>query len=412
MEETARRKEAVRRCLAGEKVNVIYRELKTSRKWFYKWYNRYRAGAADWHQDQSKAPKRQPAKIDEEVERLVLKVRQQLEQTKYAQIGASAVARHIRKLGGVPPPAWAINRILKRNGKIRPKEKGQKNKSNVAYTWFTDPFYPGAVHQSDLIGPRYLKGDGRFYCLATIDRFSHSACCVPMRAKDDDSIVQALITTWRQMGVPEHQQFDNELSFQGSNRYPHSLGKVQKLCLAAGVQPVFIPAGEPWRNGMIERFNGTFDRSFFRAERFADFEHFKERLTDFITFHNNEHIYSTNHGKTPNQVLNEQNIKAEKLADDFQFDEQQTLPYESYIHFIRFIRSDLKLRIRRESFPMPKEAMYQYVKATIYTERHLLNVFVGDIPIAQFDYPLLNFNQEDPAQVLASLRRYLAKLRV
>jgi len=413
MDQSTCRQEAIRRYLMGESVTALCREFNVSRKWFYKWYNRYQTGASNWYQDQLKAPKHQPHKIDNEVEQLVLKVRDQLEQTKYAQIGATAIAWHIRKLGGTPPPVWSINRILKRNGKIQPKKKRQKNKSNVAYTWFTEPSYPGHIYQTDLIGPRYLKGDGRFYCLSTIDRFSHLAYCVPMRSKDDDSIIQALITTWRYIGVPDYQQFDNELSFLGSNRYPHSLGKVLKLCLAAGIQPIFIPTGEPWRNGMVEHFNRTFENSFYRVERFASFEHLKERLIDFIIFHNENHVYSANYGKTPNQIIKEHDIKIEKLADDFQFSEHQTLPYDSYIHFIRFIRSDLKLYIRGESFIMPKEAMYQYVKATIHTKWHLLNVFIDDTRmIARFDYPLLNFNQENPELVIWSLKQHMKKLNM
>jgi transposase InsO family protein len=412
MDQATRRQEAVRRYLEGDSVTVICRDLKTSRKWFYKWYNRYQTGATDWYHDQSKAPKHQPQQIDQEVERLIVKVREQLEQTKFAQIGATAIAWHIRKLGGTPPPIWAINRILKRNDKIRSKKKERRQKSNVSYTWFTDTAYPGHIFQTDIIGPRFLKGGGRFYCLSTIDRFSHLAWCEPMRSKDDNSIVQALINTWHHIGVPDYQQFDNELSFQGSNRYPHTFGKVLKLCLAVGIQPVFIPAGEPWRNGMIERFNGTFDTCFFRTEHFANFDHFKERLGDFIAFHNDEHMYSTNHGKTPNQIVNEHEIKTVCLEHSFQFSENQTLPYDSCIHFIRFIRSDLKLRIRGESFTMPQETMYQYVKATIFTKWHVLNVFLDNTRIAQFDYPLPNFNQENPEHVIMSLKQNLNRLQL
>jgi len=412
MDKNLCRKEAVKRRHMGESVASICRDLKVSRKWFYKWYNRYQSGASDWYQDQSKAPKHQPQKIDAKSEQLVLKVRDRLQQTKYAQIGATAIAWHIRKIGGAPPPIWSINRILKRNGKIQPKEKRRKKKSNVSYTWFTEPYYPGHIFQSDLIGPRYIKGDGRFYCFSTIDLFSHLGYYVPIRSKDDDSIVQALITTWRHIGVPEYQQFDNELSFLGSNRHPHSLGKVLKLCLAAGVRPVFIPPREPWRNGTVEHFNGTFDGSFYRAERFANLEHLKKRLIEFNLFHNENHVYSTNHGKTPNQIINEHDVKIEKLADDLQFSEDQTLPYDSYIHFIRFIRSDLKLHIRGESFMMPKKAMYQYVKATIYTKWHTLNVFIDNDRIAQFNYSLPNFNQENPEVVINTIEQFLQKLKM
>ncbi len=409
MDSIRTRQEAVRRYLMGERITTICHDLQVNRKWFYKWYNRYQTGADDWYQDQSKAPQNHPKKVHEEIERLVLKVRDELEQTKYAQIGAVAIAWHIQRLDGTPPPLWTINRILKRGGKIKAKTKRKKNKSNVNYTYFTEAFYPGHIYQADLIGPRYLKDDGRFYSLSTIDRFSHQAYSVPIRSKDDGAVMHALIKTWREIGIPEFLQLDNELSFLGSNRYPHSLGKVLKLCLAVGIQPVFIPTGEPWRNGVVEHFNRTFENSFYRTERFENFEYLKERLIDFLKFHNENHCYSTNQGKTPKQVLNEENIKPVKLSDNFEFSEDQTLPHESYIHFIRFIRSDLKLRIRGEAFSLPKEAMYQYVRATIYTEYHQLNVFLENKMIAQFEYPLPNFNQEDAEDLIKSLQQLCDK---
>ena len=111
------RKDAIKRYLTGESVITICRDLKVSRKWFYKWHKRYQTGDSDWYKDQSKAPHHQPHKIDSKVEQLVLNVREKLEQTKYAQIGATAIAWHISKLSESPPPIWMINRILKRNNK-------------------------------------------------------------------------------------------------------------------------------------------------------------------------------------------------------------------------------------------------------------------------------------------------------
>ncbi len=55
--------------------------------------------------------------------------------------------------------------------------------------------------------------------------------------------------------LPDFLQMDNELSFRGSNKYPGSLGLLLKVALSCGVTPVFIPAAEPWRNGVIEKFN-------------------------------------------------------------------------------------------------------------------------------------------------------------
>ena len=37
---------------------------------------------------------------------------------------------------------------------------------------------------------------------------------------------------------------------------------VIKTSLYFGVQPVFIPISEPWRNGVVEHFNYTYNKKF------------------------------------------------------------------------------------------------------------------------------------------------------
>ena len=72
MDQITCRQEAIKRHLMGESVTDICRELKASRKWFYKWYNRYQSGAPDWYQDHSKAPQHKPKKSPARVTFLVL----------------------------------------------------------------------------------------------------------------------------------------------------------------------------------------------------------------------------------------------------------------------------------------------------------------------------------------------------
>lgn len=412
MEREQLRKEAIKRYLSKEPITNICRELGVSRKWFYKWLSRYLTGATNWFQDESKEPKHISNKLDKAMENLILSIRNELENTKYAQIGASAIAWQIQKLGQTPPPFWTINRVLKRNGCIKPQPNHKEKKSDTAYSYFTESFYPGNIHQVDLVGPRYIKGDGRFYALNTIDIFTHAAHCVSIRSKDDDAIVSALLDTWKSLGIPEYLQFDNELSFRGSNRYPHSLGKVLKLCLFMNIQPIFIPPGEPWRNGVVEHFNDTFDKKFFKTDIFRSYPHLITDLKQFLHFHNTKHIYSANSGKTPQQILQTESIQPDKLSSDYRLPQKLNISDENYIHLIRFIRSDLKLNIWSELFPMPKELMYQYVRATIYTEFHQLNVFLEDQLVAQFEYKLPNFNQDDPARLLTELAKYFKELGI
>jgi len=75
-------------------------------------------------------------------------------------------------------------------------------------------------------------------------------------------------------------------------------------CLALGVKVRFIPFGEPWRNPVIEHFNDTFDKRFFRSERFTDLGHLRRRARVFERFHNSHHRYSILKGATPDEWEN------------------------------------------------------------------------------------------------------------
>ena len=61
---------------------------------------------------------------------------------------------------------------------------------------------------------------------------------------------------------------------------------------------------------------------------------------------------------------------------------------------------------------MPKEVMYEYVRATIFTEFHLLNVFPVDKLITQFEYRLPTLNQENLKMLLEEMNLFLTKFKI
>lgn len=201
-------------------------------------------------------------------------------------------------------------------------------------------------------------------------------------------MADGLIRTWKKLGIPDFLQMDNELSFRGSNRYPHSLGLVLRLCLSLRIQPMFIPQGEPWRNGEIESFQDTFSRTFLRSQYFTSFKELCLEAPNFEDYHNEHYVYSCLRGKTPNQTLREDSIGIELLPVSFQLPKERIPIEDGYIHFFRFIRSDRKLNIFGEKFTVHKDLVYEYVKATICTETHILQVRHGDQLMEIFPYPL------------------------
>lgn len=169
--------------------------------------------------------------------------------------------------------------------------------------------------------------------------------------------------------MPDYLQMDNELSFRGSNRYPRSFGPLIRLALSENITPIFIPPAEPWRNGVIEKFNDTVQKYFLNTQTFSNFEQIKERAVEFMAFHNQNHRYSTLGGNTPNQMVKDSKCFKLKAKPDF----AQKIPMEDgEILFIRFIRSDCKIRILDAQLEIKKELMYSYVIARIIVARHIL----------------------------------------
>jgi len=114
-----------------------------------------------------------------------------------------------------------------------------------------------------------------------MDLFSHQVYIESQRTKQDRQVASSLLRCWKAIGLPDYLQLDNELCFRGSNRHPRSPGIVIRLCLYFGVQPVFIPIAEPWRNGAIEKFNDTYNKKFFRQQWFPSYSTLKRQSKYF-----------------------------------------------------------------------------------------------------------------------------------
>lgn len=237
----------------------------------------------------------------------------------------------------------------------------------------------------DLVGPRYIRGDGKFYSMNVIDLYSHRVFIESSRTKEDDNIAHGLLRCWKSMGLPDFLQIDNELSFRGSNRYPRSFGIVLRLCLHFGVQPVFIPVGEPWRDGVIERFNDTYDKKFFRRQWFTSYALLKRQSKNFQQFHNKNHRYSCLKGKTPLEVIDADEFRPLTLGPNTRMPKLHFLT-DGTISLIRFIRSDRVLDIFGEKFEVSKDLVYSYVRAMIVTEIHMLQVYLGEDFVQSFEY--------------------------
>ena len=306
MSEEDLRKEAVRRRRAGESAEEIAAAL----------------GRTDpvGPQVGGAVPRRRPARdgpgaghgrrtalrrgAPEDLRRLIVDARLRLQANPRAQYGALAVAWELRRTGVDPVPnRWTIEREIARAGLARPRRRP------VGYVPVGTPYptppvpEPGDLHQIDMVGPRHLHGGVEFHALNLLDVGSHEAASEIMEVPRPNVLATGLIGMWSRVGIPLTAQFDNHSNFRGGiPPASASFGPVVATCLDLGVVPRFIPLREPWRNGVVERFNDVWDKSFFRTERFTGLEHLSRENAAFIEFHNVQHRYGAHGGKRPEEI--------------------------------------------------------------------------------------------------------------
>ena len=128
-----------------------------------------------------------------------------------------------------------IARIVARHGLTRRRTGRYQPKGKQYPAPVADG--PGAVHQSDFIGPRHLQGPIRFYSLNTVDLGTGRCAVQPVLQRGGQHTVDAVWASWSCLGMPHYHQVDNEMVFYGSPAHPRSMGSLIRLCLHHDIEP-------------------------------------------------------------------------------------------------------------------------------------------------------------------------------
>jgi len=380
------RRLATTRCLAGEDPTSVAASLGRSRRWVYKWLTRHGTGDPAWAQGQSRRPQTRPLALPARVQEPVRLVRLEL-YNEGLLCGAQNIRWQLEDLGVQPLPSLrTINRLLARHG-LTHRRTGRYVPKGKVY-----PTLPAAtvnaVHQLDYLGPCYLRGPVRFWSLNTVDLATARCATEPVRSRAGQATVDALWATWCRLGLPAAVQADNEWACIGSPAHPRALGPLIRLCLGQAIEPWFIPPGEPWRNGVVEKFNDHYRAKFLARVEVPDFAALRPASRAFERRHNTRWRYTKLGGLTPLAAL-----RQERTA--LRFPRRERAPHvplpkpeTGRYHLVRFIRSDRRLDVFGERFRLPPEAEYEYVVATVDVARQRLRVMLGDDLIEEVPYRL------------------------
>jgi putative transposase len=384
-DEVRKRQVAVKRAQRGEEPTVICVSLGRSLRWFYKWFKRSQEVSGDWFVEQPRRPKGNSRQTPTWLEQQVVAIRQELE-AEGGFCGDQAVLWQLEeRQPEFLPSLRTVARILARHklvhhGGKRFKPKGKKYPALTAAL-------PGDVHQTDFVGPCYLKGPHRFHSLHSVD-LATGRCGIEPLLGGKTGMIEAIWSIWMRLGLPRFEQVDNEWVFFGSPAHPRGMGNLIRLCLPLEIEPVFIPANEPWRNGVVEKFNDHWQQKFFNRTVMAAPQQLLQESLCFEQRHNSRHRYSKLGGKTPLQSLESFGLSVRLPPPEPP--RQRPLPKPEYgrYHLVRFIRSDGLLDIFSEKFELPPETHYEYVQATVDVERQRLYVRLANKIVEEFEYRL------------------------
>jgi len=384
------RQQAVALYLQGWKKSEIARKVKRSRPWVQRWIHRYRPEDPTVSlQDHSRAPKQRRGAYPEWIKRMVLQSRVERELGKrekyqYALIGAQAIYYELRELHVSPLPSpRTIHLWLKQAGRIRVR-RSQKA---------PNPTYPvlpckavNDVQELDFKGPFYLKDRShKYYLVALRDKISKKSALRALSNKGMDAILDFLVSAWQTMGCPKRLKMDNCLDFRGSNRHPRSPSKLMRVCLDLGVQPVFIPLREPWRNGVVENLNGLLNRFLLRLQTFETEKQLYKAVQRLEKTINTTHRLPALQGRTPQEFA--ANARLRHPPDCYDWRTRDLRLLKGNVTFVRFVRKSGRITVTaNDKFLIGKKYKWHYVMAVVDLAKKKLNVICQGKHIRSFDY--------------------------
>jgi len=406
-------KEYEKRCKAiqlhkeGCGFNKILQLVQRSKRWLSKWLKRFEEGGLKGLQDKSRAPKRIWRKTPEYMVKKILSMREELEsyrtrRSAFSGIGAEVIHWELkqRKVRNVPSIS-TIARILSRYGRTT-KGLPKRNSNNQPYPSFKAEKM-GDLHQTDLVGPRYLrgpKGVTQFYSFHTVDVAGHTVFTSQFPDKQTISLCKHLVKTWRFMGIPKVSQMDNEMAATGGGRYPYSISQVIRLHLLMGIHLVFIPQGEPGRNASVESFNALWQERVLRRHTCPALTALKRKNEQFLRYYHYEKPHRSltqkEHSTRYPGVLKDHLWKSLRhIPKGFNLEKYKdsnghlNLPIaKGRVSFIRKIDSHGRIEVNGVTYFIRKKLEGQYVIATIFTHRKRLVVKQDNKIIKSFSFPI------------------------
>jgi len=391
-DEYTARQRAITLRLAGRPVKYICTALGRSEFWLHKWWRRYLDFGSDGLYDLTRAHQA-PTRIPPELERTILAIRRRLQahaqpRTRYALIGASAILAELKALNVRPLPSTrTIERVLQRHGITLPRERLPRLLPRQDYPR-PQARQSNDLHEVDLVGPIYLRGRRqRYYIWVGKDVFDGAVCLRLADSRQMEEVLTFLGECWKALGRPAQVQLDNAREICGWGPGARQLSRVIRLCLRYGVEPVFIPPGEPQCNGSVENFNGWFQLPLLQRH-FARPGDLRRELTRLEAAVNTQHVHPRLGGRTPAQ--HRRGLRLQKLPQRFVVPTEALPIAAGRVIFIRRVSTAGTVSVLSQTFRVGQRYRGLYLRVVLDTGRGWLTAYLNGRLRKRWPYKLLN----------------------
>jgi len=228
-----------------ENLSGLSRRYGISRQTGYKWLKRYQAaGTIEGLQERSRRPEHSPRRTNSEVEQRVLAIRDE-------KGWGAAKIQYVISREGLSLPAITVHRILKRNGRIKPKSAVRLTGKRFERASCNE------LAQMDFKGDYQLAGGRKCYPLTLIDDCSRYLLGLwPLPSLDGTGVYQVLKRHFQQVGVPQEMLMDHGSTWY-SNNTEHGLTWLSIWLIKQGIKINYSGVHHPQTQGKVERFHRT-----------------------------------------------------------------------------------------------------------------------------------------------------------
>ena len=230
----------------GANISDLCRRFNISRPTGYKYLYRFLEEGIEGLRDRSKRPNNSPNATKEDIEQLILKLRD-----KHSSWGGRKLKTRLEKQGHTDiPAASTITEILKRNNRMSADE------SEKHEPWHRfEAEKPNDLWQMDFKG-YFQARDGQCHPLTVLDDHSRYSLCIGACRNEQKTIVeQHLIKIFRKYGLPFRMLVDNGPPWGNDGTFKYTALTVWLMRL--GIKVIHSRPYHPQTLGKDERFHRT-----------------------------------------------------------------------------------------------------------------------------------------------------------